>query len=151
MAKAPPPKTRRPRVIPRTQYGALPYRLAPGLEVLLVTSRDTGRWVIPKGWPVPGKSRRASAAREALEEAGVVGKAGKENLGAYDYVKYLKSGEGVACRVTVFALAVTEQRGQWREQDQRTTAWFPPATAALLVQERGLAEIIRRFGEEFAG
>ena len=130
---------------PRTQYGALPFRLTCEIEFLLVTSRETGRWVIPKGWPMSGKTRREAAAQEALEEAGVVGKVVRGPLGSYDYVKYLKTGEGIACRVTVFALAVAEQREQWPEQDQRTTRWFSREAAAAAVQEPGLAAIIRDF------
>jgi 8-oxo-dGTP pyrophosphatase MutT (NUDIX family) len=77
---------------PRAQYGALPFRRTPDLEILLVTSRDTGRWVIPKGWPMKSKSRRAAAAIEALEEAGVEGEVGRQPLGAYIYDKVLPSG-----------------------------------------------------------
>ena len=141
--KAKPPK-------PRPQFGALPYRVSDDVEVLLVTTRETGRWVIPKGWPMLGKTPRAAAAREALEEAGVVGKAGRRRLGAYDYPKVLKSGAVVTCRVTVFPLPVAEQKAQWREQDQRQTRWFSPREAAELVQEPGLSAIIRDFADDWA-
>lgn len=143
----PKPKVKPPK--PRRQFGALPYRVNGELEVLLVTTRDSGRWVIPKGWPMLGKTPRAAAAREALEEAGVVGKPGRRNLGAYTYPKLLKSGVTVICRVTVFPLAVTEQKTQWREQDQRQTRWFSPVEAAEVVQEPGLSAIIRDFGEDW--
>ena len=96
------------------------------LEVLLVTTRETGRWVIPKGWPMIGKTPRAAAAREALEEAGVVGKPGRRRLGAYNYPKLLKSGATVVCRVTVFPLAVIEQKATWREQTSARPAGSPP-------------------------
>ena len=102
------PRTKPPK--PRRQFGALPYRANGEVEVLLVTTRETGRWVIPKGWPMVGKTPRAAAAREALEEAGVVGKAGRRRLGAYNYPKVLKSGATVVCRVTVFPLLVSEQK-----------------------------------------
>ena len=114
--------------------------------MLLVTTRESGRWVIPKGWPMIGKTPRAAAAREALEEAGVVGKPGRRRLGAYDYVKVLKSGISVTCRVTVFPLAVAEQKARWREQDQRRTQWFSARDAAEVVQEPGLSALIRDFG-----
>jgi 8-oxo-dGTP pyrophosphatase MutT (NUDIX family) len=144
---APKPRVKPPK--PRRQFAALPYRVNGELEVLLVTTRETGRWVIPKGWPMVGKTPRAAAAREALEEAGVVGKPGRRRLGAYNYPKLLKSGATVVCRVTVFPLAVTEQKATWREQDQRTTRWFSPAEAAEAVQEPGLSAIIRDFGEDW--
>ncbi len=147
--KKPPSKPRPKSAKPRRQFGALPYRADGALEVLLVTTRETGRWVIPKGWPMVGKSPRAAAAREALEEAGVVGKAGRRRLGAYVYPKVLKSGETVACRVSVFPLAVTEQKAQWREQDQRQTRWFTPVEAAEIVLEPGLSAIIRDFAMDW--
>ncbi len=148
--KAPPPKAKH-RVIdagPRAQYGALPWRPAvDGLEILLVTSRETGRWVIPKGWPIPGKTRRGSAAQEALEEAGVSGDTERRPLGAYDYFKFLKSGAGVPCRVTVFALEVRVEEATWREQAQRSVCWFSWPDAAAVVHEPGLSAIIRAFGQ----
>lgn len=141
------PRVKPPK--PRRQFGALPYRTDDDLEVLLVTTRETGRWVIPKGWPMVGKTPRAAAAREALEEAGVVGKPGRRRLGAYNYPKVLKSGATVVCRVTVFPLAVNEQKADWRERDQRRTQWFSPADAAEAVQEPGLSAIIREFAEDW--
>jgi hypothetical protein len=60
------------------QYGALPYReIKSGVQILLVTSRNTRRWIIPKGWPQSGTPPHRAAAREAFEEAGVVGKSAK--------------------------------------------------------------------------
>jgi 8-oxo-dGTP pyrophosphatase MutT (NUDIX family) len=123
----------------------LPYRLAPGLEILLVTSRETGRWIIPKGWPIRSKSRRRVAALEALEEAGVEGRVAREPLGEFDYFKVLRSGESRPCRVTVFALEVASQREAWREQAERVTQWFDGDAAAAAVQEPGLRQIIRDF------
>ena len=135
---------------PLAQYGALPYRRTPNLEILLVTSRDTGRWVIPKGWPMVRRTRRQTAAREAFEEAGVVGEIKRPALGAYDYWKFLKSGEGLPCRVTVFALEVRRQRARWPEQDQRAAQWFSSEAAAEAVQEPDLANLIRVFAERLA-
>jgi 8-oxo-dGTP pyrophosphatase MutT (NUDIX family) len=130
------------------QYAALPYRAADGgLEILLVTSRDTHRWVIPKGWPLKGEKPRLSAAREALEEAGVVGKIGKAAIGDYAYVKRLKNGAPLACEVEVFALKVIRQRKRWPEQGQRTAHWFALAEAAAVVHEPELQKLIKRFGK----
>ncbi|QCI66815.1 NUDIX hydrolase [Phreatobacter stygius] len=133
----------KPRI--RRQYGVLPFRLAPDLEILLLTSRETKRWVVPKGWPMKGRKPRQSAAREALEEAGIVGKAGNKALGSYSYMKLLKNGQLVPCKVKVFALQVRRQLETWREQEQRETRWFAPEEAAEAVQEPELAAIIRAF------
>jgi 8-oxo-dGTP pyrophosphatase MutT (NUDIX family) len=133
-----------PRAKPRPQYGALPYRTGDGVDILLITSRETGRWVIPKGWPMKGKSASATAAREAVEEAGVVGEIGKRPLGAFVYIKFRKTGLGRPCKVRVFALKVTGQRDEWREKGQRTAQWFAWSDAAAAVQERALARLIRK-------
>jgi 8-oxo-dGTP pyrophosphatase MutT (NUDIX family) len=74
---------------------------------MLVTSRGTGRWIIPKGWPMKRKAPYAAAAREALEEAGVVGQIGREPIGSFSHKKLLKEGGVVVCEVQVFPLEVT--------------------------------------------
>lgn len=129
----------------RPQVAALCFRRAPDLEILLVTSRETGRWVIPKGKLMKGLTLWEAAAQEALEEAGVVGKISRHALGEYDYVKFLKSGLGAPCRVTVFPLEVREQLSTWLEQHQRESRWYPWAEAAEQVHEPGLATIIAAF------
>ncbi len=128
----------------RIQYAALPFRRGPHalVEVMLVTSRDTGRWVIPKGWPVGRKAPYASAAREALEEAGVSGKVGRDPIGTYSYEKRLANGAVVVCEVQVFPLEVKRQRKDWREKEEREFHWFSPTDAAHAVQERALSNII---------
>src|SRR6266567_9047960 len=90
----------------RVQYGALPYRLTAGSrpQFMLITSRETRRWVIPKGWPKKGKSPRYSAAREAFEEAGVVGAVAKRPIGSFSYEKRMTNGGVVVCEVRVFPL-----------------------------------------------
>ncbi len=133
---------------PRPQAGAIAWRRTPRLEIILVTSRETGRWVIPKGGLAPGKTPWQSAAAEAYEEAGVTGDIARTPLGAYDYVKFLKSGEGAPCRVTVFEMAVTDVLAAWPEQDQRTVRWFAVADAAEAVHEAGLKALIQAFGAE---
>lgn len=132
----------------RVQYAALPYRKGPeGLEIMLITSRETRRWVIPKGWPMKGLKPFAAARREALEEAGLVGRIAKDAAGAYEYGKRLRTGEVVPCTVHVFPLRVEKQRERWREQGQREARWFTPEGAAGAVAEPGLAEIVLRFQE----
>lgn len=127
---------------PGQQYAALPYREAEGLEVLLLTSRETRRWVIPKGWPMKGKRPHAAAAREALEEAGVTGRTAKRAMGSYSYVKRLKNGAPLQCVVEVFPLKVAGQRTHWREQAERTVRWFPVDQAAEAVDEPELQALI---------
>jgi 8-oxo-dGTP pyrophosphatase MutT (NUDIX family) len=133
----------------RLQYACLPYRVKAGnqVEFMLVTSRETKRWVIPKGWPMKGKKPHAGAAREALEEAGLVGQVGREPIGSYDYQKRLKGGAAVPCRVEVFPLAVKSQRKSWPEKGQRTLRWFSTEEAAEAVDEPELRDLIRQFGE----
>lgn len=125
------------------QLGALPFRTEPdGLQVLLATSRETKRWVIPKGWPMKKRRPHEAAAREAFEEAGLVGDIDETAIGFYEYDKRLKDGATVLCRVDVYPMRVTEQRRRWPEYEQRETRWFAPAEAAASVQEAELAALI---------
>ena len=135
---------------PRAQYAALPFRVGQGVEILLITSRETGRWVIPKGWPMAGRTASQAAALEAFEEAGVTGDIAPKPLGAYPYVKYLKSGAGRPCKVKVFALRVTGQEEEWPEKGQRDARWLAWPEAAAAVQELRLGRLIRRFGKKAA-
>ena len=129
----------------RRQIGALPYRRLRGGEyaVLLVTSRESRRWVIPKGWPMKGRKPHEAAEREAYEEAGLVGQIGKRPLGFYLYEKRLKNRDSVLCQVKVFPLEVRKQLKIWPEMDEREGRWFLPSDAAEAVHEAGLAAIIR--------
>jgi 8-oxo-dGTP pyrophosphatase MutT (NUDIX family) len=140
-----------PKKLPsrRIQYAALPFRrnAVSGVEVMLVTSRGTRRWVIPKGWPIGRKAPHASAAREALEEAGVVGKIGRDSIGAYAYEKRLSNGAIVICDVKVFLLEVKRHREQWPEKEEREFRWFSPTQAASVVWEAALSDIIRSVAE----
>jgi 8-oxo-dGTP pyrophosphatase MutT (NUDIX family) len=134
---------------PRAQYGALPWRVGEdGVEVLLVTSRDTRRWVIPKGWPMKGRKPHIAAAIEASQEAGLRGKIEKNPLGAYEYEKRLKKDVSVTCRVDVFPLLAVKQKKSWPEKNQRAAHWFPAAIAAEQVDEPELRAIILAFGQK---
>ena len=137
----------RPRTVDgiRLQYAALPYRAHNDLEFLLITSRETGRWVVPKGWPMKGKKPHTCAAREALEEAGIEGKIGKSAIGSYRYVKRLSNNASVPCIVDVYPLMVERQLERWREQGQRYLGWFSAAEASSLVDEGDLASLIEIF------
>src|SRR3981081_2944351 len=116
----------------RVKDAALPYRRRsdPRTQVMLVTTRDSGRWVIPKGWPKKRKTPYATAASEALEEAGVIGVVGRDSIGSYSYKKRLKSGAVVACVVRVFPLKVKRQQKRWLERGERETQWFSRTKAA---------------------
>lgn len=128
------------------QVGALPYRLRDdgAVEVLLITSRDTGRWVIPKGNPMRGLAGHEAAAREAYEEAGAVGTACPTSLGHFRYLKRRTQGDTTA-EVSVYPLVVREQAGDWPERGQRRVKWFPVGEAADAVAEGGLKRLIRNF------
>jgi 8-oxo-dGTP pyrophosphatase MutT (NUDIX family) len=133
---------------PRLQYAALPWRSAAGLEILLVSSRDTKRWIIPKGWPIEGLSAHAAAAREAFEEAGVTGEVEPAAVGHFHYLKRQKDGTARTCLVQVYALKVEAQETVWPEQAERTTRWFSAAAAAEAVEELELKVLIRGFATE---
>jgi 8-oxo-dGTP pyrophosphatase MutT (NUDIX family) len=140
--KGSPARLRRPVAAPRQQVAALPVRLGPeGCEVLLITSRETQRWIVPKGWPMKGRKDHAAAAREALEEAGIKGRIHKQPIGWYSYEKRLP-GSVEPCRVTVYRLDVVSERSRWLECEQRTRQWFTLAEAAEQVAEPDLASLI---------
>ena len=131
----------------RAQVAALPIRrTADGLEVLLITSRETHRWIIPKGWPMKGRKDHQAAAQEALEEAGVTGKVRKHPIGAFTYQKRLKS-KVEACRVMVYLLEVDRQLSAFREEGQRRWQWVKIHEAVVLVSDRSLASIILRLAQ----
>jgi 8-oxo-dGTP pyrophosphatase MutT (NUDIX family) len=114
--------------------------------VLLVTSRGTKRWIIPKGWPIKGLKPSKAAAREAYEEAGVRGRIAGRAFGHYVYEKRLEdSVTTVPCEVEVFPLLVKRQLKDWPESKQRTVRWFPAAEAAALVGNDQLHNLIRAF------
>lgn len=132
---------RRPPVL---QVAALCLDPATG-RVLLITSRGTGRWIIPKGWPMTGRSAAGAALREAWEEAGVEGEAEPEPVGFYGYDKRQGRGLSVPIRVQVHLIRVDRLADDFPEAGQRKRAWFSPAEAAGLVGETGLASLLRDF------
>lgn len=115
------------------------------MQVLLVTSRGTGRWILPKGWVNPGQSAAQSAAQEAWEEAGVRGAMDADPLGTYHYAKRLEDGRARPCRVEVFPLRVEAELDAWPEQDQRRRLWLDPAEAARRVEEPELRALLAGF------
>lgn len=133
-------------VAPAHQIGALPWRRSGGrVEVLLVTSRETRRWVIPKGWPMTGLSDPEAAATEAWEEAGVKGLIGPVPIGGFTYDKRMKDGSDRACRVKVYPLEVTVHRDEWPEAEQRDRRWMSLKEASEAVQEGELSRLLLGF------
>ena len=125
------------------QYAALPYVTLDGdLSVCLITSRGTGRWIIPKGWPKPRLRPYELAAREAEEEAGLVGEIAADPIGSYTYRKRLHFFASADCRVVVYPLLVTAQYGHWPEQAERKLIWVPAPKAAGMVREPELARLL---------
>ena len=126
------------------QCAALPMSDGAGQPlVLLVTTRGAGRWVIPKGWAEPEMPPHALAAREAFEEAGILGCAGEIPIGAYSYRKRMPNGRRAICQVEVYPLRVEGFAPAWPEMGQRETRWATPDEAASLVTEPELAGLLR--------
>ena len=138
---------------PRQQYAALCYRFKKKtgeLEMLLMTSRDTGRWVIPKGWPMLGKMSHEVAAREAFEEAGVRGIVETASLGDFTYTKMLKDGLKCGCKVQVYALEVTDLAKTFKERGERKLEWVSCNEAVKRVNEPELRNLILAFQQRMA-
>lgn len=126
------------------QVAAIPFRRGAegSIEVMLVTSRQTQRFIVPKGWPMPGKSGRKAATIEAREEAGVIGKTLKQPAGSYSYWKRLTTSFA-RVNVTVYLLAVSEELASWPEARTRQRAWLSAEDAATLIDEPELATLLR--------
>jgi 8-oxo-dGTP pyrophosphatase MutT (NUDIX family) len=130
----------------RLQVAALPWRRTPdGIEIMLITSRDTGRWVLPKGWPEPGEALCQAAAREAVEEAGLSGEISAREAGRYFYAKARSNGEDWPCEVLVYPLEVTTESNRWKERAKRTRRWMSGPDAAAAVNEPDLGQLIASF------
>ncbi len=131
---------------PKLQYAALPWRKAKrGIEILLITTRTTKRWIVPKGWPLKNCSPVECAAYEALEEAGVIGTVARKALGSFIYDKRRKSGKLVPCKVEVYPLQVTTRRRKWMERDAREWRWCTCAEALELLGDPGLQKLVAKF------
>ncbi|WP_425053399.1 NUDIX hydrolase [Psychromarinibacter sp. S121] len=131
---------------PAEQIAALPLRYSSKgeLQVLMVTSRETGRWVMPKGWTMDGKKPWAAAEIEALEEAGAKGRISRQSIGSYHYDKVMDDGSVVHCRVRVYPMIVQKLKRDWKERKERKRRWFSAKSAAKSVHEPELAELLRR-------
>lgn len=118
---------------------------------MLITSRDTGRWVIPKGWSMAGLTPAQSAAREAWEEAGVKGEVDEAGLGLFRYDKILPSTPALTCQVQVFALRVKALSDRFPERKQRRRKWFDALKAARKVNEPELRSLLAALPELLDG
>lgn len=131
----------------RTQFAALCFRVKNDkVQILLITSRGSGRWIVPKGWPMDNATPHEAAAQEAWEEAGVIGKAVPRPLGLYSYIK--ETGEADAnlpCVAMVYPVRVKSLSKDYPEVGQRKRKWVSQKKAAAMVDEPELARILRDF------
>lgn len=128
---------------PLQQISALPFCISrKSVDVLLVTSRGRGHWILPKGWPSEGLEPTHTAAQEAHEEAGLIGPVHHDPIGSFPYKKFLKRGRSVDCRVVVYPMLVVEQRVRWREKAQRSLMWVPIRKASKKTQDKGLSRLL---------
>lgn len=132
------------------QYGVIPWRRKPagGVEILLITSRETRRWVVPRGNPIAGLRSYESAAQEAYEEAGVRGGVEERPIGTYTYGKRRRDGSIVPAAVELFRMLVCEEAADWPERSERERRWFAPAEAAEAVAEPELGDLILRTADD---
>jgi 8-oxo-dGTP pyrophosphatase MutT (NUDIX family) len=132
------------------QYAALPYRVVDGhVEVMLVTSRETKRWILPKGQPEKRLKPYEVAAAEAFEEAGIVGTIDKDALTAFPSTKRLKNGTELPCTIKVYVLKVKKVLDEWPEKSERERRWFSPGEAAMVATEAGLIRTLLDFGAKW--
>ena len=129
------------------QFGVIAWRRAgaDGVEVLLITSRETRRWVPPRGNAIPGLRPHESAAQEAFEEAGIRGGVQPKEIGTYRYGKRARDGRVIPAQVHLYPMLVTEEAETWPERHQRERRWFAASAAADAVDEADLADLIRDF------
>lgn len=129
----------------RTQFAALCYRIKDEkVQICLITSRRSGRWIVPKGWPMNGETPTDAAATEAFEEAGVKGKIHSRPAGVFSYYK-VRSEDELPCIAIVYPLRVKKVLSNWPEKKERQRKWLSRKKAAALVDDPELAAIILGF------
>ncbi|MCY4008059.1 MAG: NUDIX hydrolase [Rhodobacteraceae bacterium] len=132
----------------RTQFAALCFKSVKRKQktrVLLISSRRSGRWVIPKGWPMNGKTPAQSALREAYEEAGVRGRPINQCVGHFSYKKRISDKSSVLCIVAVYPVKVDDILTDYPEHGARQRVWLSPSKAAERVSDPTLKPILRNF------
>ncbi|MFL2781297.1 MAG: NUDIX hydrolase [Rhodospirillales bacterium] len=128
------------------QVGCLCYKwVDKKLKVLIITSRTTKRWIIPKGWMQPKLGASGSAAVEAWEEAGVLGICDKKKFGDFKNIKILKDGYPLECIVDVFLMKTITQKAEFPEKDERTVKWIDPEDAASFIRNKSLIHLLKNF------
>ena len=132
------------------QVAALPWQQgADGkVRILLITSRTNGKWMLPKGWRMDGKSDFESALIEAREEAGIDGEVSQVPIGSYRYIKLFNDGGSMPAQAVVYPVNVTSQREKWDEKHQRSRRWVSLKKAAELVFEPDLKRFLFGLREE---
>ena len=135
------------------QSGVLPWRTGDNgeVEILLITSRGGNRWIIPKGWPMPGMSLAESARQEAFEEAGIRGSPTARPIGKILTDKTDLLGRTRQLEVLVYAMEVTDELADWPEKAERQRRWCSPAEAIELVDAPSLRELIQSFAKAGKG
>lgn len=115
-----------------------------GPEVLLVKSLDSGRWILPKGWPMPGRTLRDAATQEAWEEAGARGRVLPDEIARFPASKRLKTGLDLPCEMVVFRMEETTLADDYPESARRKRRMLPAAQAAARADVEEIGELIRR-------
>lgn len=130
----------------RTQFAAVCYRIKNDkLQILMITSRNRNRWIVPKGWPISGLTPTEAAGQEAWEEAGVIGKVDPSPLGIFSYIKDIGPEAGLPCMAVVYPLRVKALKSDFPEVGQRRRKWCSQKKAALMASDPELAKILREF------
>lgn len=135
---------------PKRQFAALPFKKKKKgkLQILLITSRETKRWVLPKGWPMKDLSGAQAAEQEAYEEAGIQGELSKQSAGSYHYPKLRVTKDPILCQVKVYPLEVTEMLDDWPEKEERTRKWFSVSDAVHAVDEPELKALLANWAPD---
>jgi len=130
----------------RTQFAALCWRVRKEkVQILLITSRRRKRWIVPKGWPMDGKTPAQCAAIEAWEEAGVVGKESDACIGVYSYARIREGEENLPCLAMLYPVKVKSLKNKFPEAKDRRRKWVSRKKAAKMVSERELGKLISGF------
>ncbi len=133
------------------QVAALPFVIVDGkIEIMLITSRERRRLIVPKGWPEKQMSGAAAAHREARDEAGVDGPIAEDPIGFFKYEKQMSGGYSVPCNVAVYPMLVRYQALKWPESKERKVAWYPIEEAARSVDDSDLGKLMVRVANQGA-
>lgn len=137
------PLLRRPDAI---QCAALVYRRGrTGIQILVITSREAKRWIIPKGWPMAGKTLTEAARIEAWEEAGLKNVIGDPiEIGTYRYEKYNSGGVPVPITVFIHAFETDQLEKKFPEKGQRKRKWVSPKRAQKILKNAEISAAIDR-------